>query len=327
MKKLSIIITHYNEDWEICKPMFDSIASQLGVDFKEIEVIVAQDGDADDVYLEKITRNDYPFNIVLYTQKKKGVSCARNLGLLNAEGEYVMFCDCDDRFISAYGLYLMMKDFGKYDLIKSPFVEDQIVDGELKLIRHEHDVTFVHGKMWRKQFLIDNKIKFKEELTIHEDAFFNVLGNMLAENQHELQPAVYLWKYNDKSVVRKDKDLFLYKSYDNLMDCRIAICRELYDRGFITEFYQGVSKTVIDSYYDFQKPEALDPKNKDLIEKAEKAFSKYYKEFREFYNEINVNDIAQMMYICRTNAYVNNMRIEQETLSQFLTRIVKTYLS
>lgn len=324
----SLIITHYDEEWEICKPMFDSIASQLGVDFNELEVIVVQDGKAEESYLEKLTHNDYPFKITYYSQKKKGVSSARNLGLLNAQGEYVMFCDCDDRFISAYGLYLMFKQIPNgFDLIRSPFVEDQMIDGELKLIRHDHDITFIHGKLWKRSFLIENKIKFDENLTIHEDGYFNVIANLMAKNQHDLQPAVYLWKYNDKSVVRRDRDLFIYKTYGNLMDCRIAICRELWERGFITEFYQSVSKTVIDSYYDFQKPEALDKNNKDLIKNAEKEFSRFYKEFREFYNEIGVNDIAQMLYICRTTAFMNNMRIEQETLSQFVTRIVKEYLT
>lgn len=327
MSLLSLVITHYNEEWAVCEPLFQSIAMQLGIDFNDIEVIVAQDGDATTEYLEKLAHNDYPFKIALYTQKKKGVSSARNLGLLNSEGEYVMFCDCDDQFISVYGLYLMLKHTeAGFDCIKSPFVEDQIVDGELKLIRHEHDISFIHGKMWRKQFLLDNNLKFNEKLTIHEDGYFNVLANMMATKQHELQPAIYLWKYNDKSVVRRDRDLFIYKTYSNLMDCRIAICSELWDRGYINEFYQAVSKTVIDSYYDFQKPEAIDPNNKKIIEKAEKEFARFYKKYREFYNEVNINDIAQMMYLCRTTAFVNHLRVEQETISQFLTRIVTSYI-
>ena len=323
--KLSLVITHYNEPWETVKPMFDSIEMQLGIEWSDIEVLLIEDGEKP---LDLL--NDYRFSFItsVINEGHKGVSGARNLGLDNAKGDYVMFCDCDDRFISAYGLYLMLKhaDAG-FDLIKSPFVEDQVIDGELKLIRHDHDISFVHGKMYRRQFLLDNKIRFNDELTIHEDGYFNVIANMLADKQHELQPAVYLWKYNDESVVRKDRDLFLYKSYGNLMDCRIAICDELWERGLINEFYQAVSKTVIDSYYDFQKPDALKPENKEVINKAEEHFSRYYKKFRSYYNEININDIAQMLYICRVTAFANNLRVEQETLSQFLTRIVKTYLS
>lgn len=323
--KLSLIITHYDEPWEIVEPMFQSIEMQLGVDWDDIEVIIAQDGQAKEDFFEGIEK-DYPFDVHFYGGKKIGVSAARNMGLEKATGDYVMFCDCDDRFISAYAFHLYMKQMGKYNLIKSPFVEDQVIDGELKLIRHERDITFIHGKAYRREFLLENNLRFNENLTIHEDSFFNVLAGMIAgADQHEMSPAVYLWKYNENSVVRRDREMFIYKTYKNLMDCRIAICKELENRGFIAEYMQAVVKTVIDSYYDFQKPDALNPKNKDLIKSAEKEFARFYSIFNETYKETNVNDIAQMMYLCRANAYINNMRIEQETLSQFLTRVVKEY--
>jgi hypothetical protein len=141
-----------------------------------------------------------------------------------------------------------------------------------------------------------------------------------------MQPAVYLWKYNDDSVVRRDRDLYLYKTYDHLMNCRIAICRELWRRECIVEYFQSVAKSVIDAYYDFQKPDALKPENKEIVKSAEKEFARYYKEFKDDYNDIGVNDIAQMMMVCRAIGFQNGMRIEQETLSQFVTRIVKEYL-
>ena len=319
---ISIIITHYKEPWEIVKPMFDSIMNQLGVDFeKDIEIIFVNDGT--DFEIPEV----YPFTVENIKMEHGGVSKARNKGLSLATGDYVMFCDCDDRFISSYALHLYKKHMGHFDVIKSPFIEDQVIDGELKLIRHEKDISFIHGKLYRKAFLDENNIRFCDDLTIHEDGFFNVIANILAQgNIYEMSPAVYLWKFNDNSVVRRDREMFIYKTYDHLMSCRIAICNNLKEREMIEHYFPAVSKTVIDSYYDFQKPEALDPKNKDLIKFAEKEFARFYKEFREDYNEIGIEDIAQMMFLCRQNAFINNMRIEQETLSQFLTRIVKEYL-
>lgn len=326
MIRLTIVVPHYKEPWKTVEPLFDSLKEQLGFDLKELEVIVVHDGTEKWGYVEKYPM-EFPFKITQIEMEHGGVSKARNLGLENSNGEYVMFCDCDDRFISAYGLYMFSKSFGQVDIIKTPFLEDQVIDGELKLIRHDKDITFVHGKAYRRQFLLDNDIKFDCELTIHEDGFFNVIAHTVAkESIHEMQPAVYLWKYNENSVVRKDKDLYLYKTYDHLMKERIAICKELWKREFVPEYFQSVAKSVIDAYYDFQKPDALDPKNKEIIKFAEKEFSKLYKEFREDYNEIGVNDIAQMMLICRAIAFQNGMRVEQETLSQFVTRIVKEYL-
>lgn len=324
--KLSIIVPHYKEPWKTVEPLFDSLKEQLGFDLKELEVIVVHDGTDKWTYLEKYPM-EYPFSVSQIEMEHGGVSKARNTGLENAKGDYVMFCDCDDRFISAYGLYMFSKAFGQFDIIRTPFLEDQVIDGELKLIRHDGDITFVHGKAYRRKFLIENELKFNEELTIHEDGYFNVLAHTLAKTSvHEMQPAVYLWKYNDDSVVRRDRDLYLYKTYDHLMNCRIAICRELWRRECIVEYFQSVAKSVIDAYYDFQKPDALKPENKEIVKSAEKEFARYYKEFKDDYNDIGVNDIAQMMMVCRAIGFQNGMRIEQETLSQFVTRIVKEYL-
>lgn len=323
--KLSFVVTHYDEPWEVCKPWFDSIQDQLGIDFDNIEVLVIEDGGKP---LDEDNFVGYRFTIKTFNYGHKGVSTCRNIGLENATGDYIMFCDCDDRFISAYALHLYLKAIksGGFDIIKSPFLEDQVIDGELKLIRHDQDITFIHGKLYRRQFLIDNMIKFDEELTIHEDSYFNVIANMLAENRvHEMSPAVYLWKYRDDSIVRKDRDCYVFKTYEHLMKVRRAITKNLEQRERYNEMYQAISKTITDSYYDFQRQDALKEENRPIIEKAEKAFAEYYREFKDEYKNVNIKDKAQMFYLCRINAYANGMLIENETFKQFLTRICKTY--
>lgn len=324
---LSFVVTHYKEPWEVCKPLFDSLADQLGVDFDNLEVVLVEDGGEP---LDEENFVGYPFKVKTYNFGHNGVSASRNIGLDHIKGDYVMFCDCDDRFISAYAIHLYLKAIsqGMFDIIKTPFLEDQVIDGELKLIRHDQDITFIHGKLYRVDFIKDNNLRFNESLTIHEDSFFNVLANMLADgNIHEMSPAVYLWKYRDESIVRKDRELYVYKTYKNLMDCRKAICRELEERERYSEFYQAISKTFIDSYYDFQRPECYLEENKELITAAEKEFALFFKEFKDEYKNVNINDIAQMMYLCRINAYANGMKIEHETLKEFIDRITKTYLS
>ena len=323
--KLSFVVTHYNEPWDVCEPWFNSVKDQLGVDFNDIEVLFVEDGgDAidEDLFI------GYPFTVKTFNYGHKGVSASRNIGLDNATGDYVMFCDCDDRFISTYALHLYLKamKLGKFDVVKSPFLEDQIIDGELKLIRHDNDITFIHGKFYRREFLIENLVRFDEELTIHEDSYFNVIANMLAEERvHEMSPAVYLWKYRDESIVRKDRNCYIYKTYDHLIKVRRAITRNLEQRERYAEMYQAISKTIMDSYYDFQRPDALKDENRELIKKAEEAFAEYYREFKDEYKNVNIKDKAQMSYLCRINAYQNGMLIENETLKQFLTRICNTY--
>ena len=211
-KKLSIVVTHYREPWEVVRPLFESIESQLGFDLENLEVLLVND-DPDYRFRGDLFEY-YNFDVGIIDKGHHGVSASRNFGLDESAGDYVMFCDCDDRFISAYALHTFAKYFGSYDIIRTPFLEDQVIDGELKLIRHDGDVSFVHGKMYRKSFLIENKIKFDPKLTIHEDGFFNVIAHTVAgESIHEMQPAVYLWKYNEASVVRRNADLFVFRTY------------------------------------------------------------------------------------------------------------------
>ena len=320
-KQISLVVTHYNEPWDVVKPLFDSIAVQVDYDLSKLEVIVVNDGTG-----ELTFPNNYDFEVRQLTPEKCGVSACRNLGLDNATGDYVMFCDCDDMFCSMFSLNVYDKAIAEsplYDLIRGSFIEDQFVDGAWKLIRHDMDVVFIHGKLWKKEFLLENEIRFKEDLIIHEDSYVNIIGTILAQGStRETQVATYLWKYRDESVCRRDSHNFVYKTYKDLMKTRNAISESLDRRGLITELHQTVAKTVLDSYYDFQKPEALKPENADMMNRAKKAFKKYYMRWKDIYKEVGIPDIASIMSMCRQGAVNNGMRIEQQSLHEFLTEIV-----
>jgi glycosyltransferase involved in cell wall biosynthesis len=93
---VSIIIPTYNRAKMIVKTL-DSVFAQT---YQNFEVIVVDDGSTDDTiqslneYKQSITRNDIVFKIL--TQENAGAPAARNHGLKNASGEYVVFFDSDD---------------------------------------------------------------------------------------------------------------------------------------------------------------------------------------------------------------------------------------
>lgn len=67
-------------------------------------------------------------------------------------------------------------DFG-FDSMVSVFIEESRnpETKEVVYINHDMDSTFVHGKLHRRQYLIDKQIRFNDKLTIHEDSYFNIL--------------------------------------------------------------------------------------------------------------------------------------------------------
>jgi glycosyltransferase involved in cell wall biosynthesis len=93
--KVSIIIPCYNSALYIK----DSIESALNQTYKNIEVIVINDGSTDDS--EKIIQRDFADKITYIKQTNAGVSSARNNGIRISTGDWILTLDSDD-YINPY---------------------------------------------------------------------------------------------------------------------------------------------------------------------------------------------------------------------------------
>lgn len=90
---VSVIIPNYNYA-EFVDKAIESVLSQT---YKNIEIIVVDDGSTDNS-IEVLST--YLSGITLVSQSNSGVSSARNSGLVKASGEYVCFLDSDDVWFS-----------------------------------------------------------------------------------------------------------------------------------------------------------------------------------------------------------------------------------
>ena len=216
--KLQILVTQYNETDEVVKPLLDSIAIQQAVDFNEVGVIICNDGT--DVHLSEELLDSYKFHIEYWQNEHKGVSGTRNALLDLATADYIMFCDCDDMFLNVCALYQIFMDIDEgFDTLNSIFIEEAFNPYTKKLVylTHENDATFIHGKVHRRQYLIDAGIRWNESLTIHEDSYFNVLCQNLTDKLKYCKTPFYLWKWRADSVCRSDPK-YMLKTYDKLLD-------------------------------------------------------------------------------------------------------------
>ncbi len=87
---VSIIIPFYNAE----KNLKASIESALSQTYKEKEIILIDDGSTDSS--KSIALNYSNTSVITYSQKNKGASSARNLGLSKAKGDFIQFLDADD---------------------------------------------------------------------------------------------------------------------------------------------------------------------------------------------------------------------------------------
>ncbi|MFN3917736.1 MAG: glycosyltransferase [Flavobacteriales bacterium] len=89
---VSVIIPAYNAE----KYIEETVASVINQSYKNIELIVVNDGSKDNTLKKLETFNDKRLKII--TQPNSGVSVARNKGFEMAKGEYICFLDADDVF-------------------------------------------------------------------------------------------------------------------------------------------------------------------------------------------------------------------------------------
>ena len=92
--KVSIIIPVYNGS----NYLREAIDSALAQTYKNIEVIVVNDGSDDGGKTESIAKS-YRNKIRYIYKKNAGVSTALNAGILAAEGEYISWLSHDDVYI------------------------------------------------------------------------------------------------------------------------------------------------------------------------------------------------------------------------------------
>jgi len=321
--KLQILVPHYKEPAEVIKPLLDSLALQQNIDFSEIGVIICHDGDeAQDLDFTV----EYPFEIKQIRQKHNGVSAARNSCLDAATADYVMFCDIDDMFCNVCGLWIIFREIqnGGFDSLTSMFLEETRIpnSNEITYINHEMDSTFVHGKVHRRKYLIDNKIRWNPKLTIHEDSFFNIQCSNLSQNVKYCPVAFYLWKWRDDSVCRHDPK-YILKTYKNLIDSNDALIDEFVKRGVQDKAMFYTAFMIFDAYYTMNKPEWINQENKEYRDSTEKRFANYYKKRRGMWNQIPVNDKMVISNQVRSRSVAEGMMMEAVTIDNWLKHIQK----
>lgn len=321
--KLEILIPQYHETEEVIKPLLDSIEIQQNVDFREIGVVICNDGSG--IILSKEFLDGYSFCITYIKGKHRGVSATRNACLDHATAEYVMFCDADDLFYNACAFYIIFEEIKKgFDSLTSLFIEEtrNPETKEVVYINREMDVTFVHGKVHNRQYLINNHIRWNEKLLVHEDSYFNILCKTLAKDFKYISVPFYLWKWRDTSVCRHDEK-YMLKTYSHMLESNKALVQELLTRGYMQEAQFYVTSMIFDAYYTLNKMEWQTDENQMYKDKVEKHFKNYYIHFKDLYNATSENVKNQIIVGIKNRMYHEGLILEKITFDDWIKMIEK----
>lgn len=268
MALLDIIITHWKEEWCECRKMFEMLKLQRGVDWNDVRVILVQDGEEDNnLQMDRIMKV-YPFVDTVMYIPHGGVSAARNEGLRFSDAKWVMFCDVDDMLYSADSLSRIVCSLEQAgddaDVVWSAFwIEMQTKDGLWCKKLKEWNYVFIHGKVYRREFLLDHGIWFDERLTYSEDAMFNSLVGMEVEQGRtaRMPEVVYMWCNRKESLSNytggdESRNASLYLK-------RISLCEEYEKRNRMYDARCAATRALLEYYWELEGQEKLDGHSKE----------------------------------------------------------------
>lgn len=331
MKKLDILIPQYKETEAIIKPLLDSIEIQQNVNLKEdVGVIIVNDGT--DVHLSQEFLDGYTFDIQYHLNEHKGVSATRNACLQHATAEYVMFCDADDMFLSNIGLWFVFNEIERshFDSLVSVFMEegrhpvtrDTVYFERGRVEQGGYDSTFVHGKVHRRKYLLEKNIRWDDNLTIHEDSYFNILCQSLSQNVVYCPFSFYLWKWRDESVCRHDPK-YILKTYNNMLDSNTALIKQLLKRNIVEKANMFAVSMIYDAYLTMNKKEWIDQENQEYRHKTEKRFAEYYEEFKYLYDR-TPEEVRNQVYAGVKNRFMTEgVFAEEITFKEWIKHITE----
>ena len=150
-KFLTIAVPRYKETEKEIFPLLSSVNGQVGIDFQDIEVIIANDGN-ETIPLKEEFLSFFDYDIKQITcPVNRGCGPARQAGFDIARGEYLLCCDADDVLHNVGILGAMMQEAEKTapDVLTTSWLEEVLEEpsGNYRYITHENDNTWMHGKL------------------------------------------------------------------------------------------------------------------------------------------------------------------------------------
>lgn len=220
---ISIIIPVYNAQ----QYLTSCLESVLNQTYKNIEIILVNDGSTDESSSIINKYKDKDKRIVVIDKENEGVSIARNIGIENATSDWIMFVDSDDilekeavetlaNYTEGFGEVILSRIYllknGEKTEALCKYNENKIFEKEEKRELEEsifydnkkEKISYIScpfAKLYNKKFLQENNIKFTEGLKYGEDGIFNLESFHLANKITFVNKCTYQYRINSQSVM------------------------------------------------------------------------------------------------------------------------------
>lgn len=230
MPKISVIVPVYKAE----KYIEACTAAILGQTFSDFELLLVDDGSPDEsgAICDRLAETDARIKVI--HKPNGGASSARNRGLDEATGEYIMFCDSDDRVKSDWCKDLIAAmEQGGADLCVCGYVgirDGNVVRESIPApaigayidtdLWHLFELRLLNtpwNKIFRRSVIEENKLRFDEAMTDGEDQHFNLRYLQCSGQRIRILPKA-LYEYtedNPQSVTSR----FIPKMWEQKKKC------------------------------------------------------------------------------------------------------------
>lgn len=238
MIKVSIIVPVYNSE-KYLKRCLDSILNQS---LSEIELIVVNDMSTDNsINILNEYKKQYKDKIIVIDMKQKGgPGGARNEGILAAKGEYIGFVDSDDNVeINMYEVLYSIAKKSDYDMVDCGFFNEYANEnmrtignnslGNLTLSKKQTlmmHAGFIWSKIIKRNILIENNIKFRENV-IYEDIDFIRKVILYLSKIAATEEVLYYYRNNSKSITNSADNLIQISEKINAIKSIVSTYKNL----------------------------------------------------------------------------------------------------
>ena len=242
---VSVILPIYNME-RYLKECVQSVVLQS---YRNIEIILVDDGSTDNSLKICHSLQKSDDRVMVISKQNGGVSTARNSGIEKAQGDWIMFVDPDDCLSSKIIQTLLSNISEETDIIACCCKvfddsglddEDHFFVGNRTFVDDKNDLYFQlmesgygqqgktytaigvpWGKLYKRDFLIQNKLQFNTELRRVQDNLFNMYAFFYADEIKYIDEPLYNYRYEHMSDYFKK-----YRS--NYVDLFVAVRKARY---------------------------------------------------------------------------------------------------
>lgn len=295
-EKISIIVPVYNVE-KYLNECIDSIINQT---YKNLEIILVDDGSTDSSYSICEDYKNKDDRIKVFHKENGGLSSARNFGIEKVSGDLLFFVDSDD-YIDINTIGSLYDDLKKYDVDIACCTYNRIFDNKIEYYGDNENNTYIFNKEEALKFMLScygiasitmklykkhifENIRLKSILYEDLEAIPRII-NKISYISYSMKP-FYQWRFNNISI----SNITLEKGWPKKLESYILTINYI-NENFPT-LNNDINKSFILMGLDYLY-RSIDIKD-DIKERKE--FSKVLiKSYNNTNHDFNVNDKIKVL--------------------------------